>query len=94
MVPPHVQPLILPSIESVADFTSRPLYVISSGELGTTAAAVEQQLSYIFRLAAIWDAIVLIDEADVFLEQRSPHDLQRNALVAGAFEISYMLSQR
>jgi hypothetical protein len=35
------------------------------------------------RLAAHWNAIVLIDEADVFLEQRSSHDLTRNGLVAG-----------
>ncbi len=72
--------------ESVADYTKRPLYTISAGELGTTAAYVEEQLSSILRLAAIWNAIVLIDEADVFLEQRSPHDLKRNAMVAGAHE--------
>lgn len=34
------------------------------------------------QLAAHWNAIVLIDEADVFLEQRSSHDLTRNGLVA------------
>lgn len=33
-------------------------------------------------LATAWKAIVLIDEADVFLEQRSLHDLERNAMVA------------
>lgn len=35
-----------------------------------------------FDLATSWKAIVLIDEADVFLEQRSLHDLKRNAMVA------------
>ena len=33
-------------------------------------------------LATAWKAIVLIDEADVFMEQRSLHDLERNAMVA------------
>lgn len=35
-----------------------------------------------FELATAWKAVVLIDEADVFLEQRSLHDLERNAMVA------------
>ena len=42
---------------------------------------VEQVLKSVFDLAAVWRAIVLIDEADVFLEKRSLHDLERNALV-------------
>ena len=29
--------------------------------------------------------VVLLDEADVFLEERSLSDLQRNALVSGEF---------
>jgi hypothetical protein len=29
-----------------------------------------------YQLATTWDAIVLIDEADVFLEQRSLHDVR------------------
>ena len=33
-------------------------------------------------LAVAWNAILLIDEADVFLEQRSVQDLQRNCLVS------------
>ncbi|CAG8984023.1 hypothetical protein HYALB_00002963 [Hymenoscyphus albidus] len=32
---------------------------------------------------ALTKLVVLLDEADVFLEQRSLHDLQRNALVSG-----------
>ena len=43
---------------------------------------VERKLSWVFEYAARWGAIVLIDEADVFLEARSSHDLERNALVA------------
>lgn len=32
-------------------------------------------------LSATWRAVLLIDEADVFLERRSPHDINGNAIV-------------
>jgi SpoVK/Ycf46/Vps4 family AAA+-type ATPase len=69
-------------LESVADVTERPLYTISSGELGTDPKAMEESLSIALQLATTWKAIVLIDEADVFLEQRSAKDLKRNGLVS------------
>jgi hypothetical protein len=34
-------------------------------------------------MAQAWDCILLLDEADVFLAQRSKTDLDRNALVSG-----------
>lgn len=60
----------------------RPLYVVGAGDLGTTASQLDNELQRVFELATAWRAIVLIDEADVFLEQRSLHDLERNAMVA------------
>jgi hypothetical protein len=69
--------------ESVADGTRRPLYTISSGDLGTDANLVETRLSYALALATSWNAVVLIDEADVFLEERKLHDLKRNGLISG-----------
>jgi hypothetical protein len=69
--------------ESVADYTQRPLYTITSGDLGVDPAGVERTLLDALELAAHWNAIVLLDEADIFLEQRSNHDLQRNGLVSG-----------
>lgn len=68
--------------ESVADYTGRPLYTISCGELGVEAASLEENLSRTLHLATLWEAVVLLDEADVFLEQRSMSDLQRNGLVS------------
>lgn len=56
---------------------------MTAGDLGDEAASVERNLSDAFRLATTWNAIVLIDEADVFLEQRSANDLERNCLVSG-----------
>lgn len=67
----------------MADYTQRPLYTISSGDLGIYAADVERTLVETLALASHWNAIVLLDEADIFLEQRSNHDLQRNCLVSG-----------
>jgi len=55
--------------------------VISAGGLGTTAEAVEKRLPLIFKRAARWKAVLLLDEAEVLLEQRSLQDVHRNALV-------------
>ncbi|KAG4433294.1 hypothetical protein IFR05_011214 [Cadophora sp. M221] len=68
--------------ESIADDVRKPLYVVNSGELGVTPYEVEKHLNSALRLATHWGAIVLIDEADVFLEQRTVHDLTRNCLVS------------
>lgn len=51
------------------------------GELGTTPAAVEKQLTNILDLASCWNATILLDEADVFLTQRGD-DIERNGLVS------------
>ncbi|KAI9851898.1 MAG: hypothetical protein M1824_002448 [Vezdaea acicularis] len=68
--------------ESVADFCQRPLYVVSSGDLGASPSSVEQGLGDAIHLATTWNAIILIDEADVFLEQRTANNLERNGLVS------------
>lgn len=73
--------------EAVAEHLKRPLYVLSSLELSTTPATLEKKLGDVLRLATTWDAVVLIDEADVFLEQRSLHELERNALVSVALRV-------
>ncbi|KAH8672853.1 hypothetical protein BGZ60DRAFT_557829 [Tricladium varicosporioides] len=49
--------------ENVADYTERPLYTVSSGDLGVDAAAVERTLLDALELAAHWNAIVLINPA-------------------------------
>ncbi|EGN92849.1 hypothetical protein SERLA73DRAFT_65058, partial [Serpula lacrymans var. lacrymans S7.3] len=73
--------------EAVAEHLQRPLYMVSSSELLTEAPYLEENLSKILKLATAWDAIILIDEADVYLEQRSFHELQRNALVSVALRL-------
>jgi len=70
------------SAEATSELVRRPLYVVGGGDLGTNAGSLDMALERIFDVATAWKAIVLIDEADVFLEQRSMHDLERNAMVA------------
>lgn len=60
----------------------KPLYIVGAGDLGITATELDNNLTQIFSVSSSWGAVVLIDEADVFLEERSVHDLQRNAVVA------------
>jgi hypothetical protein len=67
----------------MADYTKRPLYVVGCADLGITIESVEENLTRILRMSTEWNAILLLDEADVFLEQRSTHDLERNGLVSG-----------
>lgn len=68
--------------ESVAEIAEKPLYRVTCGDVGTQAEAVEKYLESVFHLGKLWGCVVLLDEADVFLEQRSLEDLQRNALVS------------
>jgi hypothetical protein len=35
--------------------------------MGTTPTELETKLSQVFELASLWDALVLMDEADIFL---------------------------
>ncbi|KZT08232.1 P-loop containing nucleoside triphosphate hydrolase protein [Laetiporus sulphureus 93-53] len=68
--------------EAITEYLRKPLYVVDAGELGTTPQDLDRNLSNVLKLSAAWDAVVLIDEADVFLEQRSLDHLDRNAMVA------------
>ncbi|KAI1464464.1 uncharacterized protein F4812DRAFT_462523 [Daldinia caldariorum] len=68
--------------EAVAMEYRKPLFVITCGDLGLTPSEVEYSLTNVFRLANLWDCVLLLDEADVFLSQRSKVDMKRNALVS------------
>ncbi|KAI1275385.1 hypothetical protein F5Y07DRAFT_369888 [Xylaria sp. FL0933] len=68
--------------EGIAELFNKPLFQITCGDLGTTAKEVEAALETNFSLANKWGSILLLDEADVFLARRTPHDFQRNGLVA------------
>ncbi|CAB4445185.1 unnamed protein product [Rhizophagus irregularis] len=68
--------------EAISEYLYRPLYNVSVGELGTSVVELESKLSEILEVASIWNAVILIDEADIFLERRSENNIYRNALVS------------
>ncbi|KAK7600519.1 hypothetical protein V3481_002052 [Fusarium oxysporum f. sp. vasinfectum] len=68
--------------ECVATYFRKPLFQITCGDLGSTADVVESRLEKNFALASRWGCILLIDEADVFLEARQTENFDRNSLVA------------
>ncbi|KAF7681089.1 hypothetical protein GT037_000065 [Alternaria burnsii] len=68
--------------EGVAEFAEKPLLRITCGDIGTEPELVDQRLRATLRLGKLWDCVVLLDEADVFLEERDMKDLKRNALVS------------
>lgn len=57
--------------------------VLTSSDIGTDPEEVEKNLTSNFKRAMSWGAVMLIDEADVFMERRTTSDLTRNSLVAG-----------
>lgn len=66
--------------ECVAEYVQRPLFMVSSGDLGVVSEQLDEQLTRIMDMTSTWRAVLLIDEADVFLEQRALHDLHRNGM--------------
>ena len=67
--------------EAIAEVLHRPLYYVTMGELGTHPTEIENRLGDVLELCAGWNAITILDEADVFLETRSSSDILRNAMV-------------
>lgn len=67
--------------EVIAERLKRPLYMVGVGELGTDVDALETSLRNILDIASSWNAVLLIDEADIFMEARSNRDVHRNAMV-------------
>jgi SpoVK/Ycf46/Vps4 family AAA+-type ATPase len=68
--------------ESIAEEMKVPLFMMSAGDLGLDPRSVESKLQNIMEMCTRWNAILLLDEADVFLEERSLHELERNKLVS------------
>jgi SpoVK/Ycf46/Vps4 family AAA+-type ATPase len=68
--------------ESVAEFAERPLYRVTCGDIGTDPESVEKYLESVLFIGSTWGCVILLDEADVFLEERTKQDMQRNALVS------------
>ncbi|KAL0938499.1 AAA family ATPase, partial [Colletotrichum truncatum] len=68
--------------EAVAETCRKPLYAISSGELGTSPENVDDRLVMVLDMARRWNCVLLLDEADIFLYKRGEAHVERNALVS------------
>lgn len=55
---------------------------MTASDIGVDPAEIESQLLKWFKLAEHWGALILIDEADIYMEERRSQDLERNHLVA------------
>lgn len=66
--------------EVYAESLGRPLYSVQCSQLGTDPDDLEKNLLIIFARAQRWNAILLLDEADVYVMTRGK-DLAQNAIV-------------
>jgi hypothetical protein len=57
-----------------------PLYLVQCSQLGTDEEKLEKELSKVLARASRWKAILLIDEADVYVHSRG-NDIRQNAIV-------------
>jgi hypothetical protein len=71
-------PLLNVSLKSQTGLSLSSLVVI----VGTTATVVEENLNKWLHLGTTWEAVLLFDEADVYLESRQQGDFERNTLVS------------
>jgi len=66
--------------EVFAEHKKMPLYSVQCSQLGLKPDEVEQNLRIILQRANRWNAVLLLDEADVYIRKRG-RDLQHNAIV-------------
>ena len=67
--------------EVYSEAIQRPLYRVHSGQLGVLSDEVEKRLETILKRAQRWGAVMLLDEADVYIRKRG-NDIDHNAVVA------------
>ncbi|KAJ5691938.1 hypothetical protein N7462_001361 [Penicillium macrosclerotiorum] len=70
------------TVEAISEWLHRPLLALTVADIGTVETLVEGELLKWFSLAEAWNAVLLVDEADIFLERRQNRDLARNGLVS------------
>ena len=82
------------NVEVGAEYTKKALLKVSLSELEEDRG-LEENMRIFQRYATTWKAVMLIDEADIFLEARSSggkEQAERNALVAGT-ELYHLVYQ-
>jgi len=66
--------------EVYSEIIKRPLYRVHSGQLGLNVTEMERVLQEVLTRAQRWGAIMLIDEADVYIKRRDDN-IEMNAVV-------------
>ncbi|MBT0670184.1 ATP-binding protein [Novosphingobium profundi] len=66
--------------EVYSEIIRRPLYRVHSGQLGLNVTQMEAALKDVLTRAQRWGAVMLIDEADVYIKRRD-NDMAMNAVV-------------
>ena len=72
--------------EVFAESSKRPLYSVQAAQLGMKAENVEENLMRFLARGSRWNAVVLIDEADVYIRARD-RDMEHNAIVASFLRV-------
>lgn len=72
--------------EVFAEASERPLYSIQAAQLGIKSSDVEGNLVRFLGRGSRWGAVVLIDEADVYIRERST-DMEHNAICASFLRV-------
>jgi len=73
----------------VSEHLKRPLYKLGINDLGISVSGVEVNLKTALDRCSRWNAVLLIDEAEVFLEKRSVNSLERNELVSSRQNLNF-----
>lgn len=68
------------SSEVFSEQVRRPLYSVQCSQLGVDEVALEKTLLTVLGRAQRWGAVLLIDEADVYVHERG-NDIKQNAIV-------------
>lgn len=68
--------------EAVAERANVPLYAMSASMLGSETTEIARNLDRALTLCKLWNAMLLLDEADVFMSARSNDNIKRNELVS------------
>lgn len=66
--------------EVYAESEQRALYSVQCSQLGTDPNELEDELLKVFARAKRWNAVMLLDEADVYVHERG-NDMEQNAIV-------------
>lgn len=66
--------------EVYSEIMERPLYRVQSSQLGISVKQLEDELKTVLQRAERWGAILLIDEADVYVRARGD-EIEQNAIV-------------